>query len=632
MSAELLDRILEAVQVGETTDWEFKSAKGGFPGSFWETYSAFANTDGGIVILGAREDDRGVQLDGLTAAQLGEYQKNLWDGLNNRGKVSRNLLTNDDVQLVAIEQARLLAIHVPRAGRGERPVYVGPTPFGNTYRRHHEGDYRCADDEVRRLLADADPAPRDLRILTGFALEDLHLPSLTQFRQRFRAAKGEHAWLSLEDQELLERLGGWRKDRATGVEGLTLAGLLMFGKDQAIRDPEAAPSYFIDYREKLDPAIRWTDRIYPDGTWEANLFQFYQRVWPKLAASLPVPFQLEGGMRRDETPAHEALREAFVNALIHADYTAPGGVVIERYQDRFVFGNPGTLLVSLEQFRRGGISECRNKSLQKMFLMIGGGEQAGSGVDKIRSGWRSRHWRAPLISPQSQPERVVLTLPMVSLIPEETDARLRERFGPRMNALTPAEVQALATADIEGSVSNARLQELLTDHPVEITRMLARLCEQGYLISDNKRRWTTYRIVPHSQVQDSSHLPGNSSHLGGDSSHLAKEDSSHLAEGDSQPDRQLSLLPLKEEEVLELARSIAERGKVPAQEMQKVIGLLCKGRFLTAEELAAQLKRTSANLRNRYLTPMVTEGLLKLRYPDSPNRPDQAYTSAESSP
>ncbi len=610
MSADLLDRILEAVQVGETTDWEFKSAKGGFPGSFWETYSAFANTDGGIVILGARENDRGVQLDGLTAAQLGEYQKNLWDSLNNRGKVSRNLLTNDDVQPVAIEQAYLLAIHVPRAGRGERPVYVGPTPFSNTYRRHHEGDYRCPDDEVRRMLADADPAPRDHRILTGFALEDLHLASLTQFRQRFRAAKGEHAWLSLEDRELLERLGGWRKDRATGAEGLTLAGLLMFGQDQAIRDPEAAPSYFVDYREKLDPTTRWTDRVYPDGTWEANLFQFYQRVWPKLSASLPVPFQLEGGMRRDETPAHEALREAFVNALIHADYTAPGGVVVERYPDRFVFGNPGTLLVSLEQFRRGGVSECRNKALQKMFLMIGGGEQAGSGVDKIRSGWRSRHWRAPLISTQPQPERVVLTLPMVSLIPEETLAHLRECFGVRMNALTPAEVQALATADIEGSVSNARLQELLNDHPVEITRMLSRLCDQGYLISDNKRRWTTYRIVPPGQLKDSSHLPSDS----------------------SQSDRQLSLLPLKEEEILELVRSIAERGKVPSEEMQRVIGLLCKGRFLTAEELATQLNRTTANLRNRYLTPMVTSGLLKLRYPGAPNRPDQAYTSADTNP
>ena len=110
------------------------------------------------------------------------------------------------------------------------------------------------------------------------------------------------------------------------------------------------------------------------------------------------------------------------------------------------------------------------------------------------------------------------------------------------------------------------------------------------------------------------------------------EDSSHLVEDSSHLEKQLSLLPLKEEKLRELAESIARRGKVSPNEMQKVIGLLCKGRFLTAEELATQLKRTPSNLRNRYLTPMVTGGLLKLRYPESPNRPGQAYTATDMDP
>jgi ATP-dependent DNA helicase RecG len=609
-----IDEVLAAMRAGESTDWEFKSSKGGLPGSLWETYSAMANSEGGCILLGATEKPDGVHLDGLTDAQLAQYQKNLWDTLNNPGKVSVNLVPNANVSVVEVKGLRLLAIRIPRATRFQRPVYLNGQPMGNTWRRSHEGDYCCRDEEVRRMFADAEPTPADHRILEGFSLEDLDGPSLAQYRQRFRAAKGEHSWLGCSNLELLEKLGGWRKDRQTGQEGITLAGLLMFGRDLAIRDAHAAPGYFVDYREKLDPAIRWTDRIYPDGSWEANLFQFYQRVWPKLASGLPTPFQMTGGMRRDETPAHESLREAFVNALIHADYFAPGGVVIERWPDRFVMENPGTLLVSHEQLQSGGVSECRNKALQQMFLMIGGGERAGSGMDKIRSGWRSRHWRAPWLATQSQPDRVRLTLPMVSLIPDDTLRALETVFGKEGVArLIPAELQALATAEIEGSVSNVRLKELVDEHPVEITRLLQRLCEQGFLVSDNRRRWTTYRIQ-HKELPlfDAPQAP-DSQHKEPDSQH--KEPNSQHKEPNSQ-------------HLKDIAKPVAESQRAKPEQVKATILDLCSDRFLTASELSTLLCRHSGGLQQRYIGPMVEEGLLLPKYAEAKNQPNQAYTSA----
>lgn len=77
--------------------------------------------------------------------------------------------------------------------------------------------------------------------------------------------------------------------------------------------------------------------------------------------------------------------ESVVNALMHADHRGPGGVVMERYPDRIELSNPGWLLVSRVQLLQGGVSECRNKSLQLMFQLMGGGDKAGSGVDKIRA-------------------------------------------------------------------------------------------------------------------------------------------------------------------------------------------------------------------------------------------------------
>jgi ATP-dependent DNA helicase RecG len=642
MKTMTYEEILSAVKIGENTDWEFKSAKGGFPGSFWETYSAMANTDGGVIVLGLKETNDGVIPDSLTGEQVAQYKKKIWDDVHNRSTISLNLLQNNHIQEIPIDNGYLLTITIPVATRKQRPVYCTTTPFGHTYRRNHQGDYHLQDDEVRRMFADSDPdATADMKILDDFSFSDIDAPSIAQYRQRFRSVKGDHPWLSLDDRELFEKLGGWRLDRRTDSEGLTVAGLLMFGKFEAITDQYAVPGYFVDYREKLDPAMRWTDRIYPDGTWEPNLFQFYQRVWPKLAQGLPVPFQLEQGIRKDDTPAHEALRESFVNALIHADYRGAGGVVIERLPDRFVFDNPGILLVSLEQYRRGGISECRNKSLQQMFSMIGGGERAGSGVDKIKAGWNSRHWRSPWLTLNSQPDRVQLSLPMISLIPDNVIAGLKNQFKDRLSNLKPNEIQALATAQIEGSVSNARLQEFVNDHPVDISHMLQKLCEAGFLISDNKKRWSTYHIANQSglplfnQLNDDSKLSTSTDSIHNDEkTSMSSTDSIYNDEKTSMSStdsiyNEASTEPGQEEVLRQIIAPIVGKKRVKPDLMRQIILKLCSNRFLTLETMAKLLNRNSAAFRNQYISPMVNEAVLMLKYPETPNRPDQAYTAKE---
>lgn len=617
-----IEAVLDAVGDGESVDWEFKSARGGFPSSFWQTYCAMANTQGGVIILGVSEAPSGARLDGLDAVAVARCQKTLWDNLNNRDHVSCNLLAPGDVEVLSIDDVRLVAVRVPRAERSQRPVFLGRNPFGGTYRRFHEGDYRCTDSQVRRMVADSLPETSDQCVLPCFTLDDLDPSSVAQYRQRFRGVKGEHPWLGLDDGAFLERLGAWRRDRRTLEEGVTLAGLLMFGRDRVLRVPEAAPEFFVDFRERLDSHLRWTDRVYPDGTWDANLFQFYSRIWPRLAAALPVPFRLEDGVRRDETAAHQALREAFVNALIHADHNAPGGVVVERHPDRIVIENPGTFLVSYEQYQRGGVSECRNRALQQMFLFIGGGERAGSGADRIRSGWRDRHWRPPHLELRDHPDRVSLTLPTVSLIPEETLERLRLTFGGRLEGLSAVEIQALATAELEGSVSNVRLQELVAEHPADITRCLQGLCERGFLSSDNRRRWAQYRL----RGGDSVPLGGGSVPLGGDSVPLG-EDSVPLG-GDSA--RELSAGTREVWSALaELAAPVADRGKASSGLIRDVIRRLCSGRFLTCEELGRLLRRNPSRLRRIFVSPMVRAGTLRLKFPTSLNRPDQAYIATD---
>ena len=206
--------ILEAVAAGESADWEFKSAQGGFPASVWETYSAMANTDGGTIVLGIGEATEGFAIEGLKNPP--QTVKTCWDALNNRGKVSANLLTGNDARLATVDGKAVLVIHVPRAGRRQRPVYVGQNPLEGTYRRNYEGDYKCPQDEVGRMLADQSLEPADSRILANFTITDLDADSVRQYRNRFSARNPTHVWLNEDTPGFLQKLGGWSKSRTTG--------------------------------------------------------------------------------------------------------------------------------------------------------------------------------------------------------------------------------------------------------------------------------------------------------------------------------------------------------------------------------------------------------------------------------
>ncbi|MBQ8646615.1 MAG: ATP-binding protein [Oscillospiraceae bacterium] len=140
-------------QYRENNRIEAKKAQGGLPHSIWETYSAFANALGGVILLGVIETEdksfASVPLpdpEGLAAEFLRL--------VNDPAVASINLLGPNDVRIVESEGNRIVVITVPPATRTQRPVYVGPSAACGTYRRCGEGDYRCSPEEVRQMFAD----------------------------------------------------------------------------------------------------------------------------------------------------------------------------------------------------------------------------------------------------------------------------------------------------------------------------------------------------------------------------------------------------------------------------------------------------------------------------------------------
>ena len=92
---------------------------------------------------------------------------------------------------------------------------------------------------------------------------------------------------------------------------------------------------YIDMTD-LQGDMRYSDRLTYDGTWENNLYNFFRRVLVKLSSDLKRPFRLDGMQRDDDTPAHKAIREAFTNSIIHADFFISGGILrIEKHDGCF---------------------------------------------------------------------------------------------------------------------------------------------------------------------------------------------------------------------------------------------------------------------------------------------------------
>ena len=417
----------ELMQLAEGSQLEAKAAQGGLPHSVWETYSAFANSDGGVILLGVKEQpNHSLTLVGLADPE--RMEKEFWDALNGGKVASPNILTDQDVKIEAAQGKRILVIQVPRAQPADKPVFLGDNPFTRTYRRNGEGDYRCAEEEVRGMIRDNSADSADKRPLESHTLDALCPDTVAAYRQTLATLRPAHPWASLPDADFLIRIDAAARHPESQSIRPTRAGLLMFGWEHEIT--REFPYYFLDYREVLSDR-RWDDRVVTsDGEWSGNVFDFWRRVVPKLTSGVPRPFDMDGRLQRiDDTSMHRALREALANLLIHADYRGNMGSTVMLYDDRVILTNPGALLISRDVVMAGGMSKTRNPSLMKMFNLLQVGERAGSGFDVIRAGCRSMGLPQPELKESFAPDRTTLTVMLPTVTVTDPDGNSVTGYG-----------------------------------------------------------------------------------------------------------------------------------------------------------------------------------------------------------
>ncbi len=497
--------ILELLKYGERINLECKKAENKLPNSIWETYSSFANTDGGIILLGieehVQETDLAKRFSFVNMEHAEQRILEFWNTINS-DKVNINILKDANVGTCQIKGATVIWIEVPQADYRQKPVYINGNPMKGSFKRNHEGDYHCTEEEVKSMLRDASDSGNDGGLLQGYTMEDIDISTLRSYRIEFEHRNPEHIWNGVDDAAFLKKMGGCAVDRTTGKEWLTAAGLLMFGTGLAVRERfDNIRMDFID-ESNLMPNSRWSDRITYDGTWENNLYNFMRQILPKLVSNLKRPFRLDGMVRIDDTPIHKAIREAVVNMMIHSDYLITGVLKIVKTDNGFFFSNPGNLKLPVRIIYEGGYSVARNPRIQTMFRMIGLGDNVGSGFPTILNAWGNEKWRKPDLYQNEELNQVELKLWMSSLMPAECTEYLKKKFGLAYCHLEKDAQLILGTAYLEHEVTNTRMQSILGLYSTEIGHIFSDLVQKEMLIANRKGRWTNYQLNENYEIEN----------------------------------------------------------------------------------------------------------------------------------
>lgn len=229
------------------------------------------------------------------------------------------------------------------------------------------------------------------QVASGTLQSHLNINSIDRYRDymsRFNPSVSYNRYTLIE---FLDKL------RIAENDSLTYGRLLMFGKREIIE------KYFPDFRIDLleipgtsytDAKLRYTYRLEE----QENLWEYYFACFNRLKQKVDVQFQLTAeGFGQELSPGLEAIREALINMLMHADYFSPAHSRIRIFDDHIEFFNPGGLPKSVEELKAKDLSMPRNPIITKLFRMVRLAENAGFGLDKIEQNWHKYNQTTPEI-------------------------------------------------------------------------------------------------------------------------------------------------------------------------------------------------------------------------------------------
>ena len=363
MTRERLENILK---IGETVAVEFKRCGGNIESDVYETVCSFSNRFGGDIFLGVLDDGT---VSGVPEKAAPSLVKNFISVLANPDLFTPTLCL--DPQIMQYKDKTLIHIHVPVGG--DVVSYKK-----NIYNRINDSDVKVtSSSDIAQMYIRKQEIFTERRVYPYIKMEDLRLDLLPMVRTLAKNnASGNHPWEKLTDEELLKSAGLYAKDRNTDEYGINLAGIMLLGRDEIIK--EISPLYQTDALLRKVNLDRYDDRL----TVETNLLESFDLLFGFAQKHLLDKFYLEDGKIRLSL-RNVIIREMIVNTLMHREFTSG-------YQAKFIIEKDKMFVENANRAKNDDVITPenlepypKNPLIANFFRNIGYSDKLGSGVRKL---------------------------------------------------------------------------------------------------------------------------------------------------------------------------------------------------------------------------------------------------------
>lgn len=368
-----MDDIEQAIQSGESLTVEFKSDTRNLPNGLSDSeivhsVVGLTNTEGGSLFLGI--EDNG-EITGL------HEKHNSVNGLAALIANKTNPSVSTRVEIIEYEKKKIALISVPKSRQ------LTSTSDGTLLRRRIMANGKPEavpfyPHEFAQRMSSLGITDSSALIVAEASMDDLDGLERQRLREAIRKYGGDQSLLPLSDEELDGALG--LAGKQDGVIKPTIAGLLMIGKEQAIR--RHVPSHELAFQVLDGTQVKMNEFS------RRPLLRLFEEVFQFFLAQI-VEQEMQAGLFRVPVPNYDkrAFREALVNALVHRDFSSLGAVYIRIENDGLTISNPGGFVegVTLENIL---VTEPRprNPQLADIVKRVGLAERTGRGIDRIYEG------------------------------------------------------------------------------------------------------------------------------------------------------------------------------------------------------------------------------------------------------